>query len=80
MSEKRRNRLVAPKLHKLVVVARSLRESKPPQENGWWDEEKLVQEEKERAGAIDCDATAEDPKVDDDAEHHGSDTSEGSWD
>ena len=27
-------------------------ESKPPQENGWWDEEKLVQEEKERAGAI----------------------------
>ena len=52
MSEKRRNRLVAPKLHKLVVVARSLRESKPPQANGWWDEEKLVQEEKERAGAI----------------------------
>ena len=34
MSEKRRNWLVAPKLHKLVVVARSLRESKPPQENG----------------------------------------------
>ena len=80
MSEKRRNWLVAPKLHKLVVVARSLREGKPPQENGWWDEEKLVQEEKERAGAIDCDATAEDPKVDDDAEHHDSDISEGSWD
>lgn len=79
LSQGRRNRLLASKVHQMCVVHNSLRPAVPP-ENCWWDEERLAAEAKAaatKASPIDVDKEENPNMTADEASDEASDCS---WD